>query len=118
MVRRVVLILLSFLLSQGIFAQSLVGSWVSDQPLLSLVRFSLTFSTDMTYKIDCVLGQTTGTYTYTDNKIIFTPIKSGINAGSVGGLQVYPYRFLDENTLFLDEKGTEVKLLREKAKDV
>ena len=101
-----------FLLSQGIFAQSLVGSWVSDQPLLSLVRFSLTFSSDMTYRIDCILGQTTGTYTYSNNKITFTPIKSGINAGSAGSLQVYPYRFLDENALFLEENGTEVKLMR------
>jgi hypothetical protein len=111
------LILFSFFLSQGIFAQSLVGSWVSDQPLLSLVRFSLTFSSDMTYRIDCSLGQATGTYTYTDNTITFTPIKSGINAGSVGALQIFPYRFLNDSTLFLDEKGTEVKLTRVKTKN-
>ncbi len=104
-------VLLLFL-SQAAFAQSLVGTWVSNQLLLSLVRFSLTFRSDMTYEIDTTLGKTTGTYTFTGNTIIFTPVNVGINGGSVGAVDVYPYRFSGENTLSLVENGTEVTFLR------
>ncbi len=112
--RSSVIIFLLFLLSQGIDAQSLVGTWESNHPLLRMVHFTLTFGSDMTYKIDCSLGQTTGTYTLTETTIHFTPLKSGISAGNVGSVQVYPYVFVDENTLSMDENGTRIELTRRK----
>jgi hypothetical protein len=66
----------------------------------------------MTYQIDCSLGQATGTYTYTEDRITFTPVKSGINGGSMGNVDVYPYTFIDENSLYLDAKGNKVKLMK------
>ena len=62
-----------FLFSQAIYAQSLVGTWESNHPLLRMVHFSITFGSDMTYKIDCALGHTTGTYTVTEDTIYFSP---------------------------------------------
>ena len=79
-----------------------------------MVHFSLTFSSDMTYKIDCILGQTTGTYTLTENAIHFSPVKSSISAGNVGNIQVYPYTITGENTFYMDENGTRVELSRTK----
>ncbi len=100
------------LLSQTVFSQSLVGTWVSNQLLLSLVRFSITFRPDMTYQIHTTLGQTIGRYTYTADRIVFTPVKVGINGGSIGATDVYGYAFRDDDTLYLDANGNEVKLIR------
>ncbi len=100
------------LLTQALFSQSLVGTWVSDQLLLSIVRFSITFRPDMTYQISTSLGETIGRYTYTANRITFTPVKVGINGGSIGDTDVYGYVFHNEDTLLLDAKGNEVKLIR------
>jgi len=101
-----------FLLSQAVFSQPLTGTWVADQPLLSMVHFSLTFHPDMTYEIDTVLGKTTGDYRSEDNRIVFTPIKIGINGGSVAAPDVYPYSFRGEDILYLNANGREVKLIR------
>jgi hypothetical protein len=101
-----------FLFSQAIYAQSLVGTWESNHPLLRMVHFSITFGSDMTYKIDCALGHTTGTYTVTEDTIHFSPTKSTISAGNVGSIQVYPYAFTGENTFSMDENGTKVELSR------
>jgi hypothetical protein len=97
------------------YAQSLVGTWESDQPLLRMVHFRMTFNSDMTYRIETILGQTTGTYTFTEDAIDFAPIKSTISAGNVGKIQLYPYSFAGEDTFYLDENGTRIKLLRMKA---
>ncbi len=101
-----------FLLTPAIHAQSLVGTSESNHPLLRMVHFTITFGSDMTYKIDCTLGHTTGTYTVTENIIHFRPTKSTISAGSAGSIQVYPYAFTSENTFYMDENGTRVDLSR------
>ena len=106
------LIPILFLLSAAIYAQSLVGTWQSNHPLLRMVHFSITFGSDMTYKIDCSLGHTTGSYTVTEDAIHFSPTKSTISAGNVGSIQVYPYAFTGENTFYMDENGTRVELSR------
>ena len=102
------------LLAQVAFSQSLIGTWVSDQLLLSLVRFSITFRPDMTYQIDTSLGRTIGTYTYTPHRIIFTPVKVGIDGEGIGSTDVYPYRLQGDDTLYLDAQGNEVRLIRTK----
>lgn len=101
-----------FLLSQAIYAQSLVGTWESNHPLLRMVHFTITFNSDMTYKIDCTLGHTTGTYTLTEDAIHFSPVNSSISAGKAGSIQVYPYAFTGENTFSMDENGTRIELSR------
>ena len=77
-----------------------------------MVHFTITFGSDMTYKIDCTLGHTTGTYTFTEDAIHFSPVSSSISAGSAGSIQVYPYAFTGENTFYMDENGTRVELSR------
>ena len=106
------LIFLMFAVTQELLAQSLAGTWISDALLLKTVHFSLTFRSDMSYQIDCTLGLTTGTYTFTEDRIIFTPISVGISAGHAGDTQLYFYIFGDENTLYLHANGVKVKLKR------
>jgi len=98
--------------SQAVFAQSLVSTWVADAPLLRTVHFSLTFRSDLTYEVDCALGRTAGTYSSTEDKILFNPITVGINAGSAGDTQVYYYTFDDEGSLYLHANGIKLKLKR------
>jgi hypothetical protein len=105
---------LLILSSCTVYAQSIVGTWESNHPLLRMVHFSITFNTDMTYTIDCILGQTTGTYTLTDNTIHFSPKKSSISAGAAGNIQVYQYAITGENTFYMDENGTRIVLSRTK----
>lgn len=81
-----------------------------------MVHFNITFNSDMTYKIDCALGHTTGTYTLSENTIHFSPLTSTISAGNVGNIQVYPYAFTDENTFTMNENGTRVELSRVRAR--
>ena len=104
-------VFLLFLAASGaVFAQSLVATWVSDAPLLKMAHFSLTFRSDMTYEVDCTLGRTAGTYSSTEDRILFSPITVGINAGSAGDTQVYYYTFGDESALYLHANGIKVKL--------
>ena len=113
--RKTFFFLLLLLLSRAVFAQPLVGTWVSNQLILATVRFSLTFRSDMTYQIDTILGRTIGTYTFTEDRITFTPTKVGINGGMVGDNDVYSYAFQGEDTLSLKSKGSEVELTRAKS---
>ena len=107
--RRNALSILLLVLSQAGFAQSLTGTWVSDALLLKTVDFRLTFRSDMSYEIDTTLGRTTGTYTYTEDKISFTPIHVGMSAGKAGDNQDYYYTFGD-GYLYLHANGVKVKL--------
>ena len=111
--RNSLFVFLLFAMSQTISAQSLAATWVSDAPLLKAVHFSLTFRSDMTYQIDTSLGRTTGTYSFTEDKIDFRPISVGISAGSAGDTQVYYYTFGNNDTLHLHAGGTRVTLRRE-----
>ncbi len=91
-------------------AQSLVGNWASPEPILVLVRFSLTFL-ESEYRIECSLGQTLGTWFSTDTEIHFTPTSVGIN-NSVGKFDVWNYKFVDEDNLILSTGLLWVRLTR------
>ena len=94
-------------------APSLQGTWVSDEPILVHVKFSLTFS-DSDYLVDCTLGQTIGTYVASDQKIDFTPVKVGISTGDVGKSDTWSYRFMDADSFTLASGPISVKLFRKK----
>ena len=96
-------------------AQSLEGTWVSSEPILACVRFSLTFLRSE-YRIDCSLGQTLGTWLSTDREVHFTPTMVGIRA-NVGGFNVWSYTFMDQDTLRLSAGPVSVRLTRMKLDD-
>lgn len=96
-------------------AQSLAGAWVSRQILLALVNFSITFDTDMSYRIDCVLGKARGTFSIEEGKIFFAPTESGISdpkADDIGSITIYAYEFENENTLRLSGGQVSITLTR------
>lgn len=90
---------------------SLIGTWISREPILVNVKFSLTFDNG-DYEVDCTLGQTTGVYMATDEWIYFTPLKIGINSGDVGKSDTWSYRFLDPDTMQLASGPISVRLFR------
>jgi hypothetical protein len=93
----------------------LAGAWVSKHFILVLVNFSITFDADMSYKIDCALGKTLGTFTIEEGKIFFNPTNSGINnpkANDIGSINIYAYEFIDENTLLLRGGRVSITLIR------
>ena len=92
-------------------AQSLIGTWVSLEPILINLNFSLSFS-DVEYVIDCTLGQTIGTYTASEDRIFFTPTKVGINAGDVGKSDTWSYRFADADSFTLSSGAIAVRMVR------
>jgi hypothetical protein len=104
---------LLLLLAGRLAAQSLVGTWVSTEPILVNVHFSLTFG-DAEYLIDCTLGQTLGTWYSTDTQIHFTPTRVGINSGDVGKNDIWNYRFLNEDAFQLTSGPISVHLTRKK----
>ena len=110
---KVFLVGCALLVAAGISAQSLVGTWVSPEPILMNIKFSLTFS-DEDYIIDCTLGQTIGTWYQTSNQIHFSPTKIGINAGDVGKSDVWDYRFTDDDTFTMRSGAIEVRMTRKK----
>ena len=91
-------------------APSLVGTWVSPEPILVYVQFGLTFF-ESEYRIECSLGQTLGTWFSADAQIHFTPTSVGINH-SVGKFDVWNYKFVDEDTLVLSTGFLAVRLTR------
>lgn len=99
------------LVAAGLGAQSLVGTWVSTEPILVNIKFSLTFSAEG-YLIDCTLGQTIGTYFQTTDKIYFTPTKVGINSGDIGKNDIWTYLFMDADTFTLSSGPISVRLFR------
>ena len=111
----VFLILAELACSQLIHAQSLVGAWVSGHVILLLVNFSINFDADKSYEVDCILGKAIGTYRIEEDKIIFTPTKSGIKnarANDIGSINIYTYKFTGENTLTLSGGWVNVTLNR------
>jgi hypothetical protein len=94
-------------------AQSLVGTWVSPEPILLNVKFSLTFY-EAEYMVDCTLGQTIGTYTASEDRIFFTPTKIGINAGDLGKSDTWSYKFSDADSFLLSTTAISVRLVRKK----
>ncbi|HET6451993.1 MAG TPA: hypothetical protein VFI08_11815 [Spirochaetia bacterium] len=95
-------------------AAGLVGTWVSTEPILMNLKFSLTF-TDTGYEVDCTLGQTTGVYTASDAQIFFTPLKVGINSGDVGKSDTWTYRFWNPDSFQLTSGPVSVRLYRRTA---
>ncbi len=75
------------------------------------MNFSLTFN-DSDYLVDCTLGQTTGTYIASEEKIFFTPVKVGINGGDVGKSDTWSYRFINADSFTLTSGPISVKLFR------
>jgi hypothetical protein len=108
---RKIVIGLYMLAAIGLGAQSLLGTWVSTEPILVNIKFSLTFSEEG-YLIDCTLGQTIGTYFQTTDKIYFTPTKVGINSGDVGKNDTWSYHFIDADTFTLSSGAISVRLFR------
>jgi hypothetical protein len=92
-------------------SMALVGTWVSVEPILVNLKFSLTF-TGVDYRVDCTLGQTTGIYTASEEKIFFTPLKVGINSGDVGKSNTWSYRFVDADSFQLTSGAISVRLYR------
>jgi hypothetical protein len=92
-------------------AQSLIGTWVSTEPILLNLKFSLTFQ-ETEYLVDCTLGQTIGTYTASADRIFFTPVTIGINAGDVGKSDTWSYRFMDTDSFTLTSGAISVRLFR------
>ena len=90
---------------------ALVGTWVSTEPILVNFKFSLTF-TGTDYRVDCSLGQTTGVYTASEDKIFFTPLKIGINSGDVGKVNTWSYSFWDADSFQLKSGAISVRLYR------
>lgn len=93
-------------------AQSLAGTWVSREPILVCIGFSLTLL-QSEYRIDCSLGQTQGTWSSTDTQIHFTPTRAGIK-NSVGGFDVWNYAFVDEDTVVLSTGPWSARLTRKR----
>ena len=102
------------LLSEHLPAQSLVGTWVSPEPILVNLKFSLTFS-EADYQIDCSLGQTLGTWYATSTQIHFTPTHVGINSGDVGKANIWDYRFSGEDSFQLSSGPISVRMVRKKS---
>jgi hypothetical protein len=102
------------LLSGWLSAQSLVGTWVSTEPILVNLHFSLTFR-ESEYEVDCSLGQTLGTWYPTDTQIHFTPTHVGINSGDVGSANIWDYKFVNGDTFQLSAGPISVRLYRKKA---
>jgi len=94
-------------------AQSLVGTWVSPEPILVNLKFSLTFH-ESDYQIDCTLGQTLGTWYSTDTQIHFTPTHVGINSGDVGKANIWDYKFAGDDAFQLTSGPISVRLTRRK----
>ena len=114
------LILAELACSQLARAQSLAGAWVSGQVILLLVNFSINFDADKSYEVDCILGKAIGTYRIEEDKIIFTPTKSGINnarANDIGSINIYTYKFTSENTLTLSGGWVNVTLKRKEVSE-
>jgi len=102
---------LLLLVATGLQAQSLLGTWVSTEPILVTFKFSLTFREDE-YQVDCSLGQTIGTYTVTGDTINFTPTKIGIDSGDIGKDDTWRYSFIDDDSFYLSSGPVKVKLFR------
>ncbi len=102
---------LLLLLAAGLSAQSLQGTWVSTEPILVNIKFSITFS-EVDYEINCSLGQTIGTYITTADTIYFTPTKIGINSGDVGKNDTWQYSFVDDESFYLGSGPIKVRLFR------
>jgi 5-keto 4-deoxyuronate isomerase len=71
----------------------------------------------MTYKIDCIFGKTLGTYTVEGDKIFFTPTNVGIinlKAKDMGNIDIYSYKLLDDDALYLSGGKYSVTLIRKK----
>ncbi len=92
---------------------SLVGTWVSTEPILVNFKFSLTFR-ESEYLVDCSLGQTLGLWYATPTQIHFTPTKVGISSGDVGKANIWDYRFVDEDAFQLSSGPISVRLFRKK----
>ena len=101
------------LVSGWLGAQSLVGTWVSPEPILVNLHFSLTFQ-ESDYEIDCTLGQTLGTWYATDTQIHFTPTHVGINSGDVGKSNIWHYKFANGDAFQLTSGPISVRLTRKK----
>lgn len=104
-------LLLSVFSSAYLSSQSLVGTWVSTEPMLVSLKFSLTFY-ERDYLISDSLGQTTGTYYCTSDKIYFTPTKVGLNGGDIGKNDVWNYRFADADSFSMTSGLIRLRLLR------
>ena len=104
-------LVLSALSSARLSAQSLVGTWVSREPVLVSLRFSLTFYQN-DYLINYSLGQTFGLYQATTDKIHFTPTKVGINGGNIGKTEIWDYKFIDKDSFSLSSDAIKIKLVR------
>lgn len=102
---------LLLLLASGLSAQSVVGTWVSTEPILMNFKFSLTFREEE-YEVDCSLGQTIGTYSITDDTINFTPTKIGISSGDIGKNDTWQYNFVDDESFDLSSGPIKVRLFR------
>jgi hypothetical protein len=89
----------------------LIGTWVSTEPILVHIKFSLTFE-GPEYRVDCTLGQTIGTWVASQDHIFFTPVKVGINSGDVGKSDTWAYRFVDPDTVPLSCGPISVQLFR------
>ena len=102
---------LLLLIAGSLSAQSLVGNWISTEPLLHDLKFILTFR-EADYEIDCSLGQTIGTWWATSDTIYFTPTKIGINSGDVGKNDTWQYSFINEESFYLSSGPIKVRLYR------
>jgi hypothetical protein len=101
------------LVAAGLTAQSLIGTWISPEPILLNLKFSLTFSEEE-YLIDCTLGQTIGTWRQTPDKIYFTPTKVGINSGDIGKSDTWDYSFTDADSFNMSSGAISVRMTRKK----
>jgi hypothetical protein len=103
-----------FLLAAAVLsAQSLIGTWISPEPILMNLKFSLTFSEEE-YLIDCTLGQTIGTWRQVANKIYFTPTSVGINSGDIGKSDTWDYSFTDSDSFNMSSGAISVRMTRKK----
>jgi hypothetical protein len=111
---RTIAIACLLLVAAGLSAQSLDGTWVSTEPILLNLKFSMAFSEPDSYLIDCTLGKTIGTYYTTLDRIHFTPTTVGINSGDAGKSDTWAYHFIDADTFTLSSGAVSVRLLRRK----
>ena len=102
---------LLLLLAGSLSAQSLVGSWVSNEPILINFKFVITFR-DEEYQIDTSLGQTIGTYVASNDTIYFTPTRIGINSGDTGKNDTWQYSFINDDSFYLSSGPIKVRLFR------
>ena len=113
--RKAIIILMLFL-SPMLHAQSLTDIWIPyNSLLLSMGNFSMTFNDNSTYRINCVFGETLGTYVLDEGKIFFTPTKVGIKSGDdrgIGDIDIYTYRFINDNVIYLSGGGNSLTLIR------